>query len=195
MKLRDIQQDFNRNFKKIGSLLGSLTEDLTGSLNQDQLRRILSSALDWLRPYHLAIGFRVRKLSRSQVEAVIPDRAHNLNSKGEIEEAVAISVAIQMAKLLMARWEVPVAFELDQVRFERLQALKGEVVARLEWEDLAREALRAEVLQQSVGLNEFYIHLYDAEEKRIADIQVVLKVSLPESLGGKGSHGDHSERN
>lgn len=193
MRLRDFQQDFNRNFKKIAGLVGSLTEDLTGSMDQAQLRRLLNSALDWVRPFHMAIGFRVRKLTRSQVEAVIPDRVHNQNSSGEVEEAVAISVAVQMVKLLIARWEVPVEWELDQIRFDRLQPMKGELVARLEWEDLGREALRAELVRSSRALFECFVHLTDAQDKRVADVILSLKVHMPERLSGKGAHGSSAE--
>ena len=181
-------------------LLGSLSEDLTGSMEPSQLRRVLSSALDWVRPYHLAIGFRVRKLSRSQVEAVIPNRLHNQNSQGEIEEGVVVSVALQMAKLLIARWEVPLDYELDHIHLDRLQPMKGELTARLEWEDLTREALRAELVKNSVAVNELFIHLIDSQEKRVADIAITLKVRMPQSLSqsprrGKGSHGDRTKRN
>ncbi len=161
------------------------------------MRRILSSALDWVRPYHVSIGFRVRKLSRSQVEAVIPDRTHNRNGMGEIEEGVAISVAQQMTKLLVARWEVPVELELDQINFARLQPLKGDLIARVEWEDLSREALRADLIRNITTTQEFFVHISDAQEMRVADIQVTLKIRLPQTLGTnaqkkKGTHGDHS---
>ena len=174
--------------------MGSLTDDLTGALDQAQVKRILNSALDWVRPFHLAIGFRVRKLSRSQVEALIPARPHNLNSIGEVEEAVIISVALQMVKLMIARWEVPVTADLDQIRFERLQALKGELNARLEWEDLSREALRADLVQNRNALNDWYVHLYDSQEKHVADVQLTMKIRLPQSLTGKASHANHSKR-
>lgn len=112
-----------------------------------------------------------------------------------MEEAVVISVAQQVAKLLMARWEVPIEFDLDSISFDRLQPLRGPLTIRLEWEDLAREALRAELVKNSVAQNEFYVHVFDSEEKRVADIQIALKVRMPQSLSGKGSHGDHSKRN
>jgi hypothetical protein len=195
MRLRDFQQDFNRNFKKIAGLMGELADDLTGSLDQAQMRRLLNSALDWVRPYHLSIGFRVRKLSRSQVEAVIPDRTHNLNSQNELEEGVVVSVAQQMAKLLIARWEVPVEWEVVAMTFGKLHPLKSTLIARLQWEDLAREALRAELVAEATAEQEFFIHLYDLQDMRVADVQVTVKVRMPQSLTRKGSHGDHSERN
>jgi len=191
MRLRDFQPDF----KKIATLAGRLAEDLTGSIDQAQAKRILNSALDWVRPFHLAIGFRVRKLSRSRVEAVIPARPHNMGSNGEFEEAVVISVARQVAQLLIARWEVPAEFELDQIQFSRLQKMKGDLIARLEWEDLSREALRAELLKNQVALQEWVVTVSDLEEKRVADVHLNFKLRLPPSLNRKGSHGDHSERN
>jgi len=199
MRLSDFHQDFNRNFKKIGGLLGSLTEDLTGSLDQKQVRRILSSALDLLRPYHAVIGMRVRKLTRSQVEATIPNRTHNRNSQGFIEEGVVISAGQQMLKLLIARWEIPVDYELEEIRFDRLQDMRGILTARLEWEDLSREALRAELMREPSCLHDFYIHFFDAEEKRVADLHLNLKVRMPVRLESKsrqkrGSHGDHCKR-
>lgn len=195
MRLRDFQYDFNKNFKKIAGVFGSLTEDFTGSLDQAQIRRLLNSALDWVRPYHLAIGFRIRKLSRSQVEAVIPARSHNLNSLGEMEEGVLISVAHQMLKLLIARWELQMDAEVDQIRFERLQPIKGEMVARLEWDDLSREAMRAELVREGVTQNNWQILFSDASDRRVAVVEFVMKVKMPQSLSGKGSHGDHSKRN
>ncbi|MFN7727964.1 MAG: hypothetical protein ACK5P7_02280 [Bdellovibrio sp.] len=189
-RLRDFQQDF----KKIAGLAGRLAEDLTGSIDQAQAKRILNSALDWVRPFHLAIGFRVRKLSRSQVEAFIPARAHNLASSGEVEEAVVISVARQMAQLLIARWEVPADFELDQLQFSRLQKMKGDLIVRLEWEELSREGLRAELYKNQVALQEWVVTVSDLEEKRVAHVHLNFKLRLPQNLSGKGSHGDHSER-
>jgi len=191
MRLRDFQQDF----KKIARLAGGLAEDLTGSLDQAQAKRLLSSALDWVRPFHLAIGFRIRKLSRDRAEAVIPNRAHNTNADGDVQEAVVISVAQELSKLLIARWELPVEFELDQIQFQRLQRMSGELVVRLEWEELSREALRAELMQKTWALQEWAVFVNDQNDRRVADVHLNFKLRLPQSLNGKGSHGDHSERN
>jgi len=141
----------------------------------------------------MAIGFRVQKLNRSQVQCVIPARPHNLNSQGEMEEAVVVSVAIQMAKLIVARWEIPIDWELDHIHFDRLQALQGELQARLEWEDLAREALRAELEKNSAALAECFVHVFDSQEKRVADVHVTLKIRQAQHLGRKESGGVHSK--
>lgn len=193
MRLSDFQPDF----KKIAALAGQLAEELTSSVDQAHAKRILSSALGWLKPYHLAIGFRVRKLSRARVEALVPSNTHNLRSNQEFHESVVISVAQEICQLLIARWELPVTYELDQIRFDRLQKMKGDLTLRLEWEEISREALRAELHQKDWAHQEWSVYAFDQDEKRVADIHLNFKIHMARQIQGKkkGSHGDHSKRN
>lgn len=176
--------------------MGNLTEDLAGSLSHEQIKQLLSSALDLVRPYHLAIGTRIRRLSRSQVEVLIPAKPHNLNSQGSIEEGILLSLGIQMCRLLLARWEWVVTPELEQAELVKLASFphEGDLIGRLEWGQVAREALRAEVVDQVQTQNTWTVHFFDREDRRVADLVLVWKIRGSQSLTGESLDAGHSHR-
>lgn len=176
----------NRNLKKLGEIF----EEVSGSFQNHRARAFLTSALEFIKPHHLALGLRVSRLSTSKIEVVVPDRWKNQTDNGEIDPGILTSAAVMAAQLLLRRMDIPDLgpLALEEMHFVRLSRLTGELRGRLELAKLSQEAFRAELKKNSTAKLELMMIFYDGFEKRLADCQLIYHCKAVNSLEWKDSH-------
>ena len=99
MRLRDFQLDINKKIKMLSQLFGEVSD----SVQSPRMRAFLTSALEFLRPHHVALGLRVSRLSTTHVEVVIPGGKRNLSDRGEIDPGILTTAATLGLQLLLRR--------------------------------------------------------------------------------------------
>lgn len=187
MTLRDFRQDFNKNFDKITSLLGEFADQVALDLPSPKAKRLLNSALDFLRPHFLSLGIRIVRLSPQQIEIMVPAKARNLDESGEVMEGILASVGIESFKMLWKR-NAPEGFFENKVgtfTFEKLKELKGDIRVRCELSDIAREAVLAELHKDKRSRHEVQIYFYNLEDQICAQLNLQGELFLKEMIDWK----------
>lgn len=194
MRLRDFQQDFNKKLAirtglagltglKWPEIFGTLGE-IVESIQNRKTRAFLNSALEFLKPHHLALGLRISRLSTTHVEIVVPKMAKSLSSSGELDPGVVTSAALLAVELLMRRMGLDDLGELslDDFTFNRNSPMTGEVRGRLEFGKLSQEAFRAELRKLGKSQLNLQMSFFDQDEKRVADFQGNFSCSFVQKL-------------
>lgn len=192
MRLRDFQVDINKNLNRNLKKVAEIFADVSGSLQSPRARALFTSALEFVKPHHLALGLRVSRLSTSKIEVVIPDRWKNQVEGGEVDPGILTTTATMGAQLLLRRMDIPDLgpLFLEEVHLIRLSRLVGELRGRMELSKVAQEAFRAELKKKSDTKLELLMIFYDGFDKRLADCQLTYHCKAVSSLEWK----DHNER-
>lgn len=187
MTLRDFRQDFNKNFDKITSLLGEFADQVALDLPSPKAKRILNSALDFLRPHFLSLGIRIVRLSPQQIEILVPAKARNLDESGMVMEGILTSVGIEAFKMLWKRNAPQGHFEnkVSQFSFEKIKELKGDIRLRCELSEISREAVLAELVKDKRSRVQVQIDFYNLEEQICAQLALQSELFLKEMIDWK----------
>lgn len=176
--------NFSRNLKKVAEIFGEVSE----SIQNQRARHLLTSALEFVKPHHLALGLRVSRLSTTRIEVVVPHRWKNQTDSGEIDPGILTTAATMGAQLLLRRMDQPDLgpLSLEEIHFHRLTRLNGELRGRLELSKISQEAFRAELKKKATAKLELTMIFYDAFEKRLADCQMIFHCKAVNSIEWSG---------
>lgn len=195
MRLRDFQQDFNRNLPikskiSLARVFGAVGE-IVDSLQSRKTRALLNSALEFMKPHHLALGIRVARLSTTHVEVVVPVLSKTKTETGELDPGVLSSAALMSVELLMRRTDLSDLgeIELGQMQFSRLHPLRKEVRGRLELSKLAQETLRVDLRKNGSADLELLMIFFDEDDRRVADCQMNYRCQFVQKLDWKDQDG------
>lgn len=174
MRLRDFQVDINKNFNRNLKKMAEIFNDVSVSLQSPRARALFTSALEFVKPHHLALGLRVSRLNVTRIELVVPDRRKNLIA-AEMDPGILVTAAGMGAQLLLRRMDQPDlgVVELKEAHLNRLTRLQGELRGRLEFPKISQETFRAELKKNKMATLELLMIFYDAFEKRVADCQLI----------------------
>jgi hypothetical protein len=195
MTLRDFQQDFNKNlnkklssqWQKLGHLLSQVSDDFLRQTGNPLLKQSLNSALDLVRPFAVALGLRICRLSDLSIETVIPAKERNLDRGGAILESVLVAAAMESAKLLMDR---NLIYGKPELRFFKLdsefhQKVKSDVRCRLNLSELQRETLLLEIQKESRGRLALQAQIFDENEVLVSQISMDLLIEAQTAIDWK----------
>lgn len=179
MTLREIQQDFNKNFTKN---IGRVTELLS-----DRSQRTLSYALDLLRPFNISLGLRFSRLGQKHVEVIIPSRSKNKDEHGSIWDAIVIAGATEAGRLLWKHnWPHPqLKVVVSTLEYKKIKTAYGDLTLRGELTDLARESVFSELYGKGSALSINHFLVYDSGEQLAYEVQVTYQLSAQDQLGWK----------
>lgn len=187
MTLRDFRQDFNKITAKVTEIAGELADQVATDLPSPRAKRLLNSALDFLRPHFLSLGMRVVRLSPHHVEIMVPAKPRNLDESGFIMEGILTSAAIEAFKQLWKR-NAPEGFFENKVmgyQFEKFKELKGDIRLRCELSDLSREAILAELHKDKRSRTQVQIHFFNSEDQICAELNLQSELFLKEMIDWK----------
>ncbi len=191
MRLRDFQQDFNRKLAvttgvRWANVFGAVGE-IVDSLQSRRARSLFNSALEFVKPHHLALGIRVARLSTTHVEVVIPILAKTKTETGELDPGVLTSAALMSVELLMRRTDLSDLGDMEmlELHFSRLLSMKREVRGRLELSKLAQETLRIDLRKSGQADLELQMIFFDADDRRVADCQLTYRCKFVQKLDWK----------
>lgn len=197
MRLRDFQQDINKKFKVLTQLLGEVSE----SVRSPRAKALLTSALEFVKPHHLALGLRVSRLSTTRIEVVVPIERRFKKSANQppahlsaldmiLDPGVLTTAAVMGSQLLMQRLDLP-HLGLSQIRethFRALGTMTSDLRGRLELTKLAQEALRAELKKNGSSEIELVMSFFDESERLVADCTLSFHCQAADQIDWKGSH-------
>lgn len=191
MRLRDFQQDFNRKLVvKTGipwaQVLGSIS-DLVETIQHRKTKALLNSALEFVRPHHLALGIRVARLSTTHVEVVVPVLSKTKTETGELDPGVLTSAALMSVELLLRRTDLADLGDVDlqEMHFAKILPLKNELRGRLEISKLAQESLRVDLRKKGEAQLDLQMIFFDPQDQRAADCQMNYHCKFVEKLDWK----------
>lgn len=183
-------------------MLTELLAEVRETVQSPRARAFLSSALEFLRPYHLALGLRISRLSTTRVEIVVSPReeqreSHREASAMNIEPGALVTAATLAAQLLLRRMDQPDlgSLEIQEARLERLGEWSGELRGRLEFSKLAQETMRAELKKMGHAELDLTMSFFDVHEQRRADCQLKYLCQMADQLEWKGNDGRSSNSN
>jgi hypothetical protein len=173
--------------KNINNIATALEDALEGVLPHYVLkrgRRSLNFALDFFQPHVLSLGLRVAKLSRAQVELVIPDKDRNLDLQGLMQEGVVVSAGVEAVKLLWGQNKPDGNFKqnLRGLELEVFKPMKGMLRLRMEMAELSRESAYASLATTQQAEQDLIAQIFDSQEQAVAQIKFSLKLSLMSAL-------------
>lgn len=205
MRLRDFHQDINKKFEILkemdrAQLFRGLVQDISQWVETMQTpwaKHLLSSALEFVRPHHLALGLRFSRLSTTHVEVVVPKQVGFTSERDVADPGVYTTAAALGAQLLMRRLDLSDLgpLHLKDLHLQILGLESGEVRGRMEFTKLAQEALRVELKKKGFAQLDLMMSFFDESEKRIADVTLNYGCQSADQLGWKGSNEHHRNTN
>ena len=202
MILRDFQQNFQqieRDFQRLKSdVTDSMVTWMEGAIeqlpsrwsSQPGFRRwqpALERIVDQLRPSVRALRLRVTRLGLSQIEMILPAHRWVLDENRRIEEGVLASTAAQGFRLLWKRNTPPKTLNIaiEEFRVEISRPPISDLHVRAELNDLQRETILADLLNQKHAVHEMTFQFFDREEQVVATAVVKGRLVWVQSLGWK----------
>jgi hypothetical protein len=176
MRLRDFQQDINKKFKLLGEVLIEFSE----SVQSPRARAFLSSALEFIKPHHIALGLRVSRLSTTRIEVVVPFQS--------VEPGVLTTAAVMGAQLLLRRLDQPQLGDsvMQETHFRFVAPVTSQLRGRLEFAKIAQESLRADLKRQGTTQVELVMAYFDESERLVADCTLLYQCRNSDQLTWKG---------
>lgn len=194
MRLRDFRSDIKKIANQASHLAELVTDDVLSIVPNSQMKQILSSALDIWRPFIRAIGYRVQKISKDRAQMLVPAKFANLRTNQEFFDGIIIQSAQDLSQLLIQKWNLPIMSECISSEFQKWKTLKQDLILRTEWDELTRESLRAQILNQGYAEYIFHIYISDLSEQRCAEAQMTWRFQLNAGIDQKKKekNADHS---
>lgn len=174
MSMQNFQQNITKNFSNNLKKLGEFFEELNKQIPSENVRQVLNHALDWLRPYFAAFGFRISRLNQELIEIVIPLEEQNRDQQGVPLEGVIVFAACEAYKILWKK-----QFEKDQLRIqiERVEMqtakmAKQELRLRYEISGLKKEVVISEISNLKKCKQEALLFGYDENDQLCVEIKI-----------------------
>jgi len=171
-----------KNFNSIARVSQGLFLDFADKVGK-QIPQ-LNLALDFLRPHIQALGLRIARLSRSQVEIVLPNKFRNRGSRGMVLEGAVVMAAVEALKWLWDQNKPDGNFrqEISKVTFEGLKPLMGELRLRDELAELPRETALLELANGNRSSMVMVVVVFDQDEQVVARVEVEMNLGLTPAL-------------
>lgn len=178
-------------------MLSELFGDVTETVQSPWAKAFLTSALEFFRPHHLALGLRISRLSTTHVEVLVPGNKRSLTDKLELDPGVLTTAAVLGMQLLLRRIDQPdfESFRIAEAHLLRWDDLAGELRGRLEFDKLSQEAFRAELRKTGFSELALEMNFFDEFEKRVASCSLVLLCRSSDQIPWKGKNGYSQDPN
>jgi hypothetical protein len=138
----------------------------------------LSYVLDVTKPFLMGLGFRISKLSQTQIEVVIPYRRKSLNESLEIHEGVLLSAGTEAVRWLWSKQSMLGQFQADilEIRWNKLKkSLSGQKL-RYEVTSDQREVVLSHLRLNRQEEIEAYLYFYDENDQLTSELQMKVRL-------------------
>lgn len=145
--------------------LAALVEELSPQAS----KKMISYALDILRPFSQGMGLRVETLTETQIEVHLPPRPHNLTEKNYFHEGALLGAALETIRLIWARHAPLGQFYVHATESQLItpDPVSEKVIIKLELDDQARESCLADLRTQNHSQYEQQVLLFDQNQKSL----------------------------
>lgn len=164
--------------------LAALVEDLLPGAS----RGYVGMALQYLRPFASNMGFRVAKLSDTQVELVVPMRTRNSHGDGYLHEATLVAAGQECQRLLWSRHAPLGRFEirLTSAQLNIHRPARADVRVRMELNESARETALSVLRESFETSTESSIYFFDDNEQSIGEMTLSARLVYQPALSSSG---------
>jgi hypothetical protein len=138
----------------------------------------LSYVLDVTKPFLMGLGFRISKLSQTQIEIVIPHRRKSLNDAGEIHEGILLSAGVEAVRWLWTKQSMLGQFHLDvlDIRWNKMKKTQTLQKVRYEVDADQREVVLSNLRLNSQEDVDAYLHFYDENDQLTSELQMKVRL-------------------
>ncbi len=144
-------------------------------------RFILGFMLNFLRPFSAGMGFRVTRISDTQIEIIVPWKFRNRSDRGHLHEASLLPAALEAAQIFWQRHiDVPIQILLQSETTRWQQQMSEDARVRLEVSPPNREFVVSQLREQAQQLVDMKFQVYGGADRLTAelDLQVLIKRDL-----------------
>ena len=181
----ELQKEFEaRGLRLSATDIAALLEEISPKGS----RVALGYALDYLRPFSMGMGFRIARLSETQVEMIIPFRFRNKNESGSLHEATLLPAAIEAANIFWQR-HIDGSFQIyvTAQKSKWIKPLFEDARLRFETPKSQREFILAQLRENTECPIEIKFQVYDASEILVAETELKLILKKTLTLGHHSS--------
>lgn len=174
-----------KNFNFIARLSDALVRDLTHNLEVAVPQ--LSLALDFMRPHVRALGLRVARLSKDNIELILPAKFRNQSEAGYVLEGALVMAACEAAKWLWQQNRPEIGFQhgIQKIQLSCLQPLQGDLRLRIGLSEISRETVFLQLSKMNRSEHQDLVMIYDKDEQLVAQVEILSEFSLTPSLEWK----------
>lgn len=163
-------------------------------ISPDGSKAALGFMLNFLRPFSAGMGFRVTRISDTQIELIIPWKFRNRNDQGHLHEATLLPAAIEAAQIFWQRHlESPIEIQLLSESSKIHQVMTEDARLRTEVSSGYREFIQSQLRENPRQIVEMKFQIYGAQDRLNAEIDFKILVQKTLTLNQKKSHTDHSK--
>lgn len=146
-----------------------------------------SFVINVVRPFSAGMGLRISQLGPQNVEVVIPYWLRN-QDEGPLHEATYLTAVKEGQRLWLHRLlGAGVNFEVMSYQIRILQPIVGEARAQFSFESHEVEIFLREIRQKQTLEPTFFWQIQDASEKKCVEIEMQLKLTVPQQIPQKSS--------
>lgn len=163
--------------------LAALIEDVSPKASH----AALSYAIDMIRPFSAGMGFRISRLSDTQIEMVIPARTRNMNENHHMHEGALVTGAIEVVKLLWSRHTPVGNLEITMTKFEGEFFKAYSEDCRIRWEltESVREMVLDQLRTHRIAESEAEVGIFDDSDQSVAHLRLFFNFKYMPSLSGQ----------
>lgn len=151
-------------------------------------REALSYFLDFFRSSTLGMGIRISKLNDTQIEAILPKRARNLDEDGGWLDSAIITAAVEGFKILWLR-HAPIGefhFQIKKISYEHRKVSASETLrVRYELSPENREMALTELRTNSVTSVDTSLFIFDDKDAIVSEVKIVSQLTSSLQLSEK----------
>lgn len=106
-------------------------------------KEALGYVLDVAKPFLMGLGFRISKLTETQIEIVIPYRQKSLNDQNEIHESILLAAGLEAVQWIWIK-QFPVGqiqTQIQSYHWQKMKAAQSEQRVRYSLEPDRREII------------------------------------------------------
>ncbi len=212
-----IQKSLNRSLRKINNGLWSqfiaLKSDLQKELESrglqftmvdfavlieevspDRSRAALGFMLNFLRPFSAGMGFRVTRLSDTQIEMIIPCKFRNRNDQGQLHVATFLPAALEATQIFWQRHlDGAVEIQLMSEVLKVHQMIAEDARLRTEVSVAYREFVLSQLRESPCQMIEMKFQIYGSQDRLSAELDLKIQAQKKLTLSQQKDPLNHNQ--
>lgn len=179
MKLLDFPSDINKNLAKSLQIIEDQVLLVSETTQSASLRKVLNSALDWIRPQPRYLGLRTSLLTNEKIEMVLPEIAKLRSQNLKLDDSILIAAGTECFRSLWKRHATSDQFkiEIGEVHWRLIKNPEGAVKIRWQLKPISREAVLSELLKLKEAKTEATVLYYDETNQIVCEMKLTAVVT------------------
>lgn len=132
----------------------------------------LGYVLDVAKPFLLGLGFRISKLTETEIEMIIPHRLKSLNDQNEIHESILLAAGLESVQWIWTKQFPPgqIQVHVESFQWQKMKPAKTEQRMRYSLEPDRREIILSNLRLHHQESFEALIRFFDQQEQLTSEL-------------------------